>query len=114
MPYVRGRGINVCERWNTFDKFFADMGECPPGHSIDRIDPNGNYEPSNCRWLPKRLQNRTWRKAIMVKWNGKEKNLAELCEESGKCYNVVRERLKLGWQIERAITQPVRELRRCV
>jgi len=48
--------VSVCERWQQFENFLADMGERPDDCTIDRIDPHGNYEPSNCRWATKQTQ----------------------------------------------------------
>lgn len=69
-PDYGGRGIAVCERWrNSFEAFLADVGERPsPAHSLDRIDPNGNYEPGNCRWAT-RAQQAQGRRTTVLSWD---------------------------------------------
>lgn len=59
-----GRGIGVCERWNDFTVFLRDMGERPPGMTLDRIDNDGNYEPGNCRWVTRQENNKNQRRSF--------------------------------------------------
>lgn len=78
-----GRGISVCERWQTFANFLADMGERPDGYSLERLDVNGNYEPSNCAWIPLRLQGRNTTRSAHVSLNGERMTQAEAAERLG-------------------------------
>lgn len=112
-PRYGGRGIAVCERWMTFENFAADMGTRPPGHSLDRINPNGNYEPGNCRWATPTEQNRNRRDNRILSYHGEMLTLSELCERAGMPSRTVSTRIsKLGWSVEQALETPVRKHRR--
>lgn len=105
-----GRGITVCERWDTsFKNFLEDMGPKPKGQTIDRIDVNGNYEPGNCQWAAPKTQMRNMRNNRIINYLGRDMTLAEACELAGVPRTRVNARLRLGWPIERALTQPNRD-----
>lgn len=99
------RGIVVCERWrNDFAAFFADMGPRPSGdHSIDRIDPNGNYEPSNCRWATQVEQNRNRRDNVTIEARGQTKCMAAWAEEAGMPLATMWNRYRRGDRGERLL-----------
>ena len=81
--YYGERGISYCERWSQFDNFLADMGECPAGMSIDRINNDGNYEPSNCRWATKEEQASNKRNNRFVEHDGKRMTIAQWSRHLG-------------------------------
>lgn len=105
-----GRGINLCAEWAaSFERFYADMGDRPSvAHSVERLDVNGDYEPSNCIWATNEVQQKNRRDTIYVEHLGVRWRLVDLCSEMGLASNVVRSRLRVGWPLERALTEPVR------
>jgi hypothetical protein len=102
-----GRGITVCDRWRDFSAFYADIGPRPsPRHSLERKDGNGNYEPTNCRWATKREQQRNTRRNVRLTFRGETRCLAEWADIMGLKRELVRGRIRLGWDAERALTTP--------
>jgi hypothetical protein len=92
-----GRGIRVCERWQVFDNFLADMGERPTGMTIDRIDVNGNYEISNCRWATPVAQATNRRPKRLVRFGGADWSIAQLATHLGLDHECLVSRLKRKW-----------------
>lgn len=107
-PIYGGRGITVCEQWKDFANFIADVGTRPSGHTLDRREKDGNYEPGNVRWATAKDQARNMRSNRMLTLNGVTKCTAEWAEELGISHNTLRARLFLGWSEERTLTEPSR------
>lgn len=88
-----GRGITVCRRWLKFENFYADMGDPPPGLSLERKDNDKGYCKSNCEWATRTAQNRNTRRNRMFFYKGKERCIAEIAEMSGVPYMRLYQRL---------------------
>ena len=110
-----GRGIRVCGRWLESDgqgflNFLSDMGERPSKDlSIDRHpNPDGNYEPGNCRWATDKEQCRNRRSNTLWTHNGKTQCIAAWAEEVGISQFILSKRLRRGWSVEKALQTPPR------
>lgn len=110
-----GRGITICERWiDSVETFIEDMGPRPSlKHSIDRIDVNGNYEPSNCRWATPQEQTQNRRNTRYVMVDGERRRLWDECLRLGIKPVTVWARMRNGMSPEEAIADP-RDLRRTI
>ena len=104
-PAYVNRGITVCDRWkDSFANFLADMGPRPSrNHTVERINNDGNYEPSNCRWATYKEQARNTRRTRFYVIDGKRMCMAEIAEIYGVNYNALKWRLDNGRSIEEAI-----------
>lgn len=102
----RMKNIKCCKRWNSFANFIEDMGECPIGYSIDRIDNNGNYEPSNCRWTNSKIQNSNRGDFTpLIEYKGQKHILKDWCKILNKNYSTIYTRMfKLNMTFENALT----------
>ncbi len=120
-PDYGGRGIKMCQGWDSFENFLADMGERPAGLTIDRIGNDGHYScghcqeclkngwAANCRWATRRDQQRNRRDNRYVEYHGERMLLVEAAERFGINYSTIRYRLARGWSVEDALDTPVYE-----
>lgn len=103
------RGINFSPDWDRFEDFLFDMGHRPDGTSLDRIDSNGNYEKSNCRWATVSQQGRNKSSNRLVPWMGANIPMVELSEKTGVPYQLLYDRIvRGGWNVEKAVSKKKR------
>jgi len=99
-----GRGIKVCKRWRTsYANFLHDMGRKKPGYTIERINQNGDYKPSNCRWATMKEQNNNRRNNHILEHNGERLTVAQWSDKLGVRQITLLMRVRRGWSHSEAI-----------
>lgn len=109
-PLYGGRGIRMCNEWaNSPEAFFkwAFANGYTENLTLDRIDVNGDYEPSNCRWATHKQQMNNTRSNFNIEYGGVVKTLTQWAESVGIAPLTLRARLLRGWDIQRALTEEV-------
>lgn len=111
-PRYGGRGITVCSEWaESFEAFHAAVGDPPtPKHTLDRRDPNGNYEPGNWQWATRREQANNRCSNVYLEHNGARKTMAEWARELDMSIAAIMQRRRRGWTDEQILTTPVMEI----
>lgn len=106
-----GRGIKICDRWNKYENFLADMGRKPDSsYSIERVENNKGYSPENCKWATMEEQCNNRRSNTLITFNGKTATLAMWSKESGTPVERIIKRISTGWNIKDALFKPVRKM----
>ena len=105
-PQYGGKGIAIDTRWLDFATFLSDMGSRPAGRSLDRINPHGNYEPSNCRWATPKEQQRNMRNNRLVTFQGQTLSVVEWAEKLHLNKSTLAHRLSRGWPVQDAFFHP--------
>lgn len=106
-----GRGISICDKWiSSFEAFLADMGSRPEGFSLERIDQDGNYEPSNCKWASPSEQSRNRCDNRILDLFGEKIHLADACVKYGISRGALTARLR-KMTAEQAVTMPLKSRR---
>ena len=102
-----GKGICVCNEWNDFTNFYtwAMANGYKDDLTIDRVDVNGNYEPSNCRWISYKQQANNKTNNRLIEFQGESRTLGEWASITGIKLGTIWNRLNLGWSVERALTE---------
>jgi len=109
-PHYGGRGISVCDRWQSFSAFLADMGRRPgKEYQIERKDNNSGYSPDNCIWATSHKQTRNTRRNLFLSFAGRTMCLTDWASEMSLRPGCIRKRLALGWPIGDALTLPAKQ-----
>jgi hypothetical protein len=101
------KGIKVCERWNKFENFYEDMGDPPDGMSIDRINGDKGYEPSNCRWATSKQQANNMSSNRLIEYNNKKMTISLWAKEIGVKPNTLNYRIRRGMPLKDALKTQV-------
>lgn len=106
------KGIDFCDRWESFTLFLEDMGECPANMSIDRIDNKIGYFKENCRWATRGQQSRNTSRNRVFTVNGITACFADLCAAFKMKIGTARGRLDAGWPIDKIFSEPINPFRK--
>lgn len=107
--YYGGRGITVWPPWEkSFEQFYHDLGPRPAGMTLGRVDNEKGYFPENCRWETRKSQMKNRSNASFVQWQGRSWQIIDISEATGVPYSLLYGRIRMGWDVEKAVTTPAR------